>query len=106
MNMLSVNQINAQPKLTEIWKSTHTPNYPVQTEQLFRSDDVANTRAVSSGQLKDLRVTHSSQKTFITDAIQLWNKVPQSIKQCDSLVFAKKAIKTFLLSLPIKKTIK
>ena len=34
LNMLSVNQINAQIKLIEMWKSTNIPNYPIKTEQV------------------------------------------------------------------------
>ena len=29
LNMLSVNQINAQVKLTEMWKANYVPNYPI-----------------------------------------------------------------------------
>ena len=64
MNMLSVNLINAQIKLSEMCKSTHIPNYPVKTKQIIRSEDVVNTRAVSKGQLKEVLQTNSSQKTF------------------------------------------
>ena len=101
MNMLSVNQINAQIKLNEIWKSTHIPNYPIQSEFLIRSDNVANTRAAASGLLKENRLTYSSQKTFLNDAIKLWNCVPQAIRQCETIYVAKKAIKSYVLSLPI-----
>ena len=33
LNMLSVNQINAQLKLTEMWKAKHVPNYPIKLEK-------------------------------------------------------------------------
>ena len=62
--MLSVNQINAQIKLSEMWKPTHIPNYPVKTEQIIRSEDVVNTRAVSKGQLKEVLLTNSTKKLF------------------------------------------
>ena len=89
MNMISVNQINSQIKLTEMWKSPHVNNYPVKTEQLSRSGEVANTRSVSLGQLKEVLQTNSSQKTFLNDAIHIWNKTPIAIKQCETLYCAK-----------------
>ena len=93
--------INAQIKLSEMWKSTHIPNYPIKTEQVNRSDDVVNTRAVTNGQLKEILLTNSSQKTFLNDTLHIWNKCPINIKQCESLYSAKKAIKTFVYKLPI-----
>ena len=91
--MLSVNQINVQIKLSELWKSTGIPNYPIKTEQVNRSDDVVNTRAVTNGQLKEALLTNSSQKTFLNDALHIWNKCPINIKQCESLYSAKRRLK-------------
>ena len=80
-----------------MWKSTHIPNFPIKTEQVNRSDDVVN----SNGQLKEVLLSNSSQKTFLNDALHIWNKCPINIKQCESLYSAKKAIKTFVYTLPI-----
>ena len=101
LNMLSVNQINAQIKLTEMWKSTHIANYPIKPEPLSRSEAVVNTRAVSQGQLIEVRQSNTSQNSFLNDAIHIWNKAPSNIKQCIGLFAAKKAIKIFVSSLPI-----
>ena len=101
MNMISVNQINAQIKICEMWKSSHIPNYPIKTEPLQRSVEVANTRVVSLGHLKEGKLTNASQNFFLNDAMHIWNKTPISIKQCVSLYGAKKAIKAFVSALPI-----
>ena len=100
-NMLSVNQMNAQVKLNEIWKSVHVPNYPVKTSALRRSDDSVNTRAVSLGVLSEAKVSNSSEKIFINDAIHIWNRAPMSIKLISSALSAKKAIRNFVSSLPV-----
>ena len=34
LNMLSVNQVNAQVKITEIWKSRNVENYPIHIQKL------------------------------------------------------------------------
>ena len=101
-NMLSVNQIMAQVKLNEMWKVTHIANYPIKIEQLSFQEDSMNTRARSSGfLLKESKNTCFSQKTFVNDAIHIWNLGPNVLKECTSLYSAKKAIKTFVATLPI-----
>ena len=92
---------NAQIKLNEMWKSVNIPNYPIVTNVVSRVEDVAQTRAASAGQLKEAPVTYSSEKTFIHDATHIWNKAPLSIKQSKTFLSAKKAIKLFVLTLPI-----
>ena len=62
--MTSVNQINAQIKLNEMWKSTHVNKYSVKTDSVTRSSEVSITRAVSAGQLKEVLLSNSSQRTF------------------------------------------
>ena len=73
MNILSVNQMNAQIKLNEMWKSVHIINYPVKTVPLQRNVEAINTRAITAGQLKEVMLTCLSQKTFINDAIHISN---------------------------------
>ena len=62
---MSVNQINAQIKLDEMWKSTNIPNYPIVTKMVSRTENVAQTRAVTSGQLEEILTTNSSDKSFM-----------------------------------------
>ena len=80
--MLSVNQINAQIKLNEMWKSVNIAKYPIATNVVARVEDVAQIRAVSSGQLKEVLLSNTSKKYFVHDATHIWNKAPLSIKQC------------------------
>ena len=56
-NLLSVNQMNAQIKLTEIWKSVYVNNYSIKTSMLQRGSDAVNTRAMSHGVLKEAKVS-------------------------------------------------
>ena len=89
-NMLSVNQRNAQVKLSEMWKSTHIINYPIKTDSLQRNNDMRCTKAVSNGVLVESKTSNLSQKTFLNDAIHIWNLAPLEIKACESLFSAKK----------------
>ena len=101
MSMLSVNQINAQVKLNEMWKAVNVNNYPIKISLVSRAEEVAHTRAVSKGHLKEDLHTNLSQKTFLNDATHIWNKLPEGIKQCKSISCAKKAIKSFVAKLSV-----
>ena len=43
LKMLSVNQMNAQIKFLEIWKSTNVQDYPLKSNAITRNDNEANT---------------------------------------------------------------
>ena len=72
--ILSVNQMNAQIKLTEMWKSINIEGYPVKTELLGPIPDARNTRSRNARLLKEEKVSYRGQKTFSNDAIHTWNK--------------------------------
>ena len=100
-NLLSINQINAQIKLTEVWKSLYYVNYPTQWAKKTNQPSTARTR--SSEQIS-LNVTgHSRVKcaSFITDAAKLWNSAPIAIKTSSSLHMAKSNIKQYVSQLPV-----
>ena len=101
LNMLSVNQMNAQIKLTEAWKITHVPEYPIKWEMKTPQEDERQTRATVSKMVPETARSTLSQATFNNDAKKIWNLVPTSIKECTSLNTAKSAIKKFVTMLPI-----
>ena len=99
--IFSVNQMNVQIKLTEMWKSINMVNYPIKTELPVDYTEGANTRSRNMGLLKEEKVTVKRQRTYTNDAIHIWNQAPNSIKDCGSIYSAKKAIKAFVALLPI-----
>ena len=84
-----------------MWKSTHIAYYPIKTQLLHQNEDISNTSSVAGGLVQEVRLTHLSQKTNINDATHIWNLALLSIKNCESLYSAKKAIKSFVLALPV-----
>ena len=100
-NILSVNQLNAQSKINDIWKATHLDNYPTKVTTLNSIVNSANTRAKASGNLVELGQTTIMQSTFINDATKAWNMVPSSIKTEENQLKAKRLIKEFVKTLPI-----
>ena len=101
VNMLSVNQLNAQIKITEVWKALNDTNRPLKVEKVVQGKSNCLTRAVATGNLKEFGKTSLVQSTFLSDASKVWNKCPNSIKECDTVWKAKKSIRTFVQSLPI-----
>ena len=61
--MLSVNQVNAQVKLLEMWKANNVENYPLKVTLRVTNEDERTTRAVTS---KCLIVEGKSNNAFET----------------------------------------
>ena len=100
-NLLSCNQINAQIKLTEVWKSKNIKAYP--TKWINRNEVLKRTGLKNSNKPELLinGKTHVQSMTFINDAGKIWNEAPSNIKDSKSLITAKKFIKLFVKTLPI-----
>ena len=96
-NMLSINQMNAQVKLTEMWKAVNYNNYPLNIGQLQPAENGRSSRGVTTGKLTEPLTLN----TFIGNATRLWNKAPLVIKNSKSISVAKKEIKQYCKSLPI-----
>ena len=91
-DMLSVNQLNAQIKLLEIWKSMNVDKYPLVIKLQSTEHGRVETRADSQNRPCEIGKTCLTQKTAISDAVKLWNSAPFAITQAKSLSLAKKAI--------------
>ena len=76
-NMLSINQMHAQVKLTEMWKAVNYSNYPLQIKLLEPAQNGRVTRGVIERKL----VEPSTLNTFIGNATRLWNNAPERIKK-------------------------
>ena len=80
LKMLSVNQINAQIKLTEIWKTLNVDNFPQLGTHKINNDNHMTSRASSRGDLMVKGKTELRQSAFVNDAAKIWNNAPNSIK--------------------------
>ena len=99
--MLSVNQINAQVKLTEMWKASNLENYPTKLSKKEINDDNRLTRSTVRGDIVLQGKSDLCNASFILDASKNWNLAPQAIKNSTSISMAKKEIKKFVITLPI-----
>ena len=76
IKMLSVNQMNAQIKLTEIWKAMNQQNCPLKITRASINESERNTRSVTAGKLIEKGKTELLQATYINDGSKLWNISP------------------------------
>jgi len=100
-NTMSVNQLNAQIKLLEIWKALNQKDYPLKIVQHEVKDKGVTTRAGHESRPCEIGKSVLVQKTSVSDAIRIWNRAPESIKKCKTLYCARKEIKTYAKTLPI-----
>ena len=99
--MLSVNQMNAQIKLTEIWKAMNQQNCPLKITRASINESERNTRSITAWKLIEKGKTELLQSTYINDGSKFWNMSPNEVTKSPSLWSAKKAIKAFVKTLPM-----
>ena len=99
--MLSANQINAQVKLTEMWKASNVTNYPIKLDK--KDPNMANrlTRSTARGDILLQGKSDLCNSSFIFDASKIWNSAPCLIKNSKTIYKAKKEIKKYVCTLPL-----
>ena len=99
LKLLSVNQLNDQSKLQKVWKSINIKDYPITWEKYQDAglQNQINPERNSDGPGIGMKM----QASFYSDSTRLWNNAPDSMKNCKSLICAKKEIKKFVFTLPI-----
>ena len=91
--MLSVNQINAQMKLSEMWKAVNDEDHPFNLIKKESGPNVRSMRSITNEILPVQSFSELSKNTFINDGIKAWNLAPLKIKSCNSYTSAKTEIK-------------
>ena len=90
--MPSINQLNAQIELMEIWKASNVTYYPLKLNKKEIVLDNISTRACTQGKLIVPGTKPIMQKTCISDTMRLRNNAPKSITDASSI----DEIKTFV----------
>ena len=102
VNMLSVNRMNAQIKLTEVWKALNIQNSPLNISLPLLDINARGSRSTSEGRLQiNKGRSHCSQASFLNDSKKVWNAAPISIRECTSIHIVKKESKKFVSTLPL-----
>ena len=74
--MLSVNQLSAQIKLTEMWKAKYVEDYPIKFACQTTGVNARETRGNAIGKMIETAKSTKSKASFCGDAPRIWNKAP------------------------------
>ena len=99
--MLSVNQMSAQIKLTEMWKATNDPQYPIKMKTRENQEGGMGARSGTQRDMTESGGSAQAKKSFTIDAAKVWNKASEKIRTAKSFAMAKKAIRAHCKCLPI-----
>ena len=102
-DLLSVNQLAAQIKLKEVWKSVHIDKYGITLEpyNTHITSLSLSLRHKANRTFKDTSRLVLAEHSFNIDAAKLWNNALSEITTAKILSQAKKACRAYALSLPI-----
>ena len=106
-DLLSVNQLAAQIKLTEVWKAKNVENYALSLDPYKRPHPEQDVNPEKLLRPRTNRVYNDSSRfqiskqSFNIDAARLWNLAPQTITNSVTLSAAKSAILKHVKTLPV-----
>jgi hypothetical protein len=102
-DLLSVNQLAATIKLTEVWKIENQENYPLKLDpyklHTYRAHQVL--RDKPNRVFNDSCRLKGSESSFHIDAARVWNAAPNTVQKAITLSIAKSEIKKFCKTLPV-----
>ena len=84
-----------------MWKIVNVPNNNFEIKKTELKDGMRSSRSISNGKLIENEISSRATSTFLNDSTRAWNKAPNSIKNCTSLLSAKQAIEAFVMTLPV-----
>ena len=101
LGWLSINQLAAEVRLFEVWKAVHGCDYSL--SDLFSKFESSTlpTRAVKTQRLKNCVKTTLRENSFKYPSVVLWILAPENVTTAENDKKAKKAIRTFVKTLPL-----
>ena len=99
---ISLRKSEQKKKGTETWKALNNDKInPINSLKIKQKEGDRMSRSATNGNLMELGTSNMAKQTFINDSARVWNRAPQTIKNCTSLYSAKKEIKKFVKTLPV-----
>ena len=102
LGWLSINQLCAETRLIEAWKSEHLENYCI-GDMLIRKEKSSHMKTRSNNQTTFKSGQHDkfTNGSFMQRTAEIWNQAPKGVKEATELPQAKRAIRTFVKTLPL-----
>ena len=76
-------------------------NYPTGLLTTTENDSTREVRSGTRQQFKENARLKVSKMSFVYDAAKIWNRAPQTIKECKTLASAEREIKSYYMTFPI-----
>ena len=102
LGWLSLNQLSAETRLIQAWKTAHIENYCLEDTLTKRKKGAYSTRGSGVDNFEpgtENRITSSG--SFVNQTAKLWNQAPIQIKTSTTLAHAKSLIRSYVKTLPI-----
>ena len=102
LGWLSINQLCAETRLIEAWKSANLENYSI-GDILIRKEKSShmNTRSNSQTLFKSGNKDKFTNASFAQRTEEIWNQAPIGVREATQLPQAKRAIRTFVQTIPL-----
>ena len=97
LGWLSLNQLAAETRLIEAWKTVHLDDYCLKDILKLRHKGSYNTRSSQVDFLDTGVEDMYGSAGFVNQTAKLWNKSPNSIKEAQTLSLAKSEIRKFVI---------
>ena len=96
LGWLSINQLAAETRLIEAWKTVNLEDYCMKDVLKLRHKGNYNTRRNHVNFLDTGVEDIYGSAGFVNSTAKLWNKSPDSVKEAQSLSHAKREIRKFV----------
>ena len=97
---LSINQLSCEIRLIEVWKSLNFENYCLK-DVFEKVHSVQQTRNSNKIRLKSGFKTRLRENSFQYPSVLVWNSAPLSVTSAETESAARRAIREFVLTLPL-----
>ena len=101
LGWLSLNQLSAETRLIEAWKTAHSQDYCLNETLKKKEKNTRTTRSNDQVLFKVGVECRKSKSSFSGPTALIWNKAPADVKTASNLYQARRAIRGFVKSLPI-----
>ena len=102
LGWLSINQLCAETRLVEAWKTTHQVSYCMKDIlHVKEKNQHIHTRSNDHTLLETGPRNKFANGSFVQKTAQIWNMAPRKVKDATTMFQAKRAIREYVKTLPL-----
>ena len=102
LKWLSINQLCAETRLLEAWKTVHQEDYCIKDIlQVKKKSKHMSTRSNEQTMFEQGKENRFASGSFVQKTTQIWNAAPKNVKEATTIQQAKKMIRQYVKTLPL-----